>query len=105
MKTNIERCVRCKLSKTPLPQPAPLRPLETPSGPNQRVHMDLFGPLRTSTGGNKLICVITDAFTKWAEIGAIENKEAQTVARFFFERWILRFSSPRQLVTDQGKEF
>jgi hypothetical protein len=31
---------------------------------------------------------MTDAFTKYAEICAIPNKEASTVARELFEKWI-----------------
>ena len=55
--------------------------------PNERIHMDLFGPLKTrSASGNKLIQVITDAFTKHTELVPLLNKEASTVARAFFER-------------------
>ena len=47
--------------------------------------MDLFGPLKTrSASGNKLILVITDAFTKYTELVPLLNKEASTMARAFF---------------------
>jgi hypothetical protein len=42
---------------------------------------------------------MTNTFTKYAEICAIPNKEASTVAREFFEKWIYRFGC------DNGKEF
>ena len=43
--------------------------------------MDLFGPLKTRlVSGNKLILVITDAFTKYTELVPLHNKEASTVA-------------------------
>ena len=54
---------------------------------NERVHMDLFGPLKAnSPAGNKYIMVITDAFSKYTELVPIHNKEAATVARAFFEK-------------------
>ena len=48
---------------------------------------------------------MTDAFTKYAEMVAITNKESFTVASAIFERWICRFGVPLEIVTDQGKEF
>ena len=68
--------------------------------------MDLFGPLKTrSASGNKLILVITDAFTKYTELVPLLNKEASTVARAFFERWICRFGVPTVIISDRGKEY
>ena len=101
----IKKCGRCQTAKSLQPPPAPLQSLPTCVEPNERVHLDLLGPLKTSTAGNKYIFVITDAFTKYAEVIALENKEAETIARGFFERWICRFSVPRMIITDQGKEF
>jgi hypothetical protein len=56
-------------------KPIPLQPLPTTDQPNQRIHIDLFGPLKTSAQGNKMVLVMTDAFTKYAEAIAIPNKE------------------------------
>ncbi len=101
----IKQCGRCQMSKAVAPPPAPLKSMPIPDVPNERVHLDLFGPLATSDSGNKHILVMTDAFTKYTELAALEDKSATTVARAFLERWIFRFSSPRTVVTDQGKEF
>ena len=48
---------------------------------------------------------MTDAFSKYAEIVAIPNKEAETFAMEFFEKWICRYRVPFQIHTDGGKEF
>jgi hypothetical protein len=101
----IKACTTCQRSKATMPKSAPLQPMPTCDEPNMRVHVDLFGPLKTSEAGNKYIMVMTDAFTKYVELAAIETKEAHVVARAFFERWICRFSAPEMLITDQGKEF
>jgi hypothetical protein len=45
--------------------------------------MDLFGPFKTSDMGNKYVLTIKDAFTKYAEIWAIPNKEAETVVIWY----------------------
>jgi hypothetical protein len=67
--------------------------------------MDLLGPLATAEEGNKYIIVITDAWSKYAEIGAIKNKKAETVARAFVDLWVANHGTPELVVTDRGKEF
>jgi transposase InsO family protein len=102
----VRTCPICQESKNPKQTlKVPLRPLEVLDRPNVRIHCDLFGPARTSDRGNKFILVMTDAFTKYAELVAIPDKEAATVAKAIMERWICRFSSPKTIVTDQGREF
>ena len=44
-------------------------------------------------------------FTKWAEAYPICNQEAVTVATVFVNEFISRFGTPRQLHTDQGRNF
>ena len=64
---------------------APLQSLATAREPNEQVHMDLFSPLKTRSAlGNKLILVITDAFTKYTEFVPDLNKEVSTIGRAFF---------------------
>jgi len=69
------------------------------------MHADLFGPLIASGRQKKYILCMTDAFTKYAELVALENKEAPTVAEAIFTNWICRFGVPLDIVTDRGTEF
>jgi hypothetical protein len=62
--------------------------------------MDLFGPCKTSDMGNKYILTITDALTKYSEIVAIPNKEAETVADAVFTKWVCRYGCPAIIHTD-----
>jgi putative transposase len=105
LQKEIENCHQCQTRRKDDTAKAHLRPLPIPSEPNQRIHADLFGPLKTSEKGKKFILVITDAFTKYVELVATENKEADTIANHIFNNWICRFGIPVELVTDQGKEF
>jgi transposase InsO family protein len=61
--------------------------------------------LKTTSSGHKYVMVITDGFTKFCEVAAIPHKSATVVARTLFERWIVRYSAPESIVSDQGKEF
>jgi hypothetical protein len=102
----IKNCHKCQIRR---PQsnhsPALLTPLPQGTEPNQRVHADLFGPLRASDNRKKYILCMTDAFTKYVELVALENKEASTVTTAMFEKWFCRYGIPSELVTDGGKEF
>lgn len=106
IKEHIKHCDVCQTIRPyNHPHKAPLQPLAQPSNPNHRIHIDLFGPLITSERNKKYVMVITDAFTKYVELVAIENKEAKTVADAIYVTWITRYSTPAEIVTDQGKEF
>jgi len=53
----------------------------------------------------KFVLCITDAFTKYAVVTAIQNKNAETVADTIFKEWFCKFGIPAQIHTDGGKEF
>ena len=102
---HINSCLQCQLRKNIKPKPVHLHPLPIVDQPNQRVHVDLFGPLKSSANQKKYILCITDAFTKHAEVIAIADKQAETVAFEIFTKWICRFGTPIQIHSDGGKEF
>jgi hypothetical protein len=103
---HIKGCRTCQSRrKDDRPQPHILSPLPQCSAPNQRVHLDLFGSLKTSESGKQFVLCMTDAFTKYVELVAIPNKEAATVGLQFFNKWICRYGTPLEITTDQGKEF
>jgi hypothetical protein len=103
---HLKACHRCQIQRTDdCPPPALLSSLPQPTEPNQCVHADLFGPLKTSDSGKKFILCMTDALTKYVELVPLHNKEADTVANAIFDKWYCRFGAPLDIVTHQGKEF
>lgn len=73
--------------------------------PLERVALDILGPLPESDCGNKYILVTGDYFSKWTEAFTIPNQEATTVARVLVEEFVARFGIPRQIHSDQGRNF
>ena len=73
--------------------------------PMERIAIDVMGPVPITDLGNKYILVISDYFTKWTESFAMPNKEAETVADVVVREFVSRFGVPRQLHTDQGRNF
>ncbi len=98
-----DKCQRTKKNKRPTTNFS--SPLPICSMPNQRVHMDLFGPLKTSGSSKKYMTCFTDAFSKFVELVAIPDKSATTVALAIFSRWLCRHGLPLDIVSDKGKEF
>jgi hypothetical protein len=109
MRQDIERhqnfCLRCQQRKKLTNKRTPLAPLPILDYPNLQIHADLFGPMLTADSNKKFVLCITDAFTKYAVVTAIANKEAETVADAIFKDWFAKFGIPAQIHTDRGKEF
>lgn len=101
----VKGCETCQLARTTKPAPAHLVPLQITTRPGERVHLDLFGPVLTSSGGNKFILVITDSFSKWTICVPIPNKSAEEVGKAYFERWLCMYGASEALVSDCGREF
>jgi hypothetical protein len=57
-------------------------------------------PIGPDAWGRKI-----DAFTKYAFVTVVENKEAETVAKAILSEWFCKFGIPAQIHTDGGKEF
>ena len=103
---HLARCEPCNIAGQK--QPAPntgTTPIPVPSEPNERVHADLFGPLKNKKGETRYILVVTDAMTKIVRLANIPDKSAETVASAMMDSWIAIFGVPRTILTDQGKEF
>jgi len=106
IKEHVRQCRVCKrCSNKGTTRPPPLRPIAAPEGPNCRIHVDLFGPLTGEDGRPKYVCVITDAFSKLVKLEVITSKDAETVAEAIVKGWIFVHGVPKQIITDQGREF
>ena len=104
----VQNCLTCNKSKNPpgfRKFHAPHQPLPLADRPGVRVHADLFGPIKASGTGKHYLLVITDAWSKYAEVAALQNKDAETVGNAIFDVWICRYGCPEQLVTDRGTDF
>ena len=88
---HLQQCVKCqKTKKEKRATTNFVSPLPQYTMPNQRIHMDLFGPLKTFQSGKQYIMVVTDAFTKYLELIAIPDKQGETVATALFTKWLCR---------------
>ena len=98
-------CSACVAKKGP--QRAPQAPLQIVSvgAPMERVAVDVAGPFPVSASGNRYVVVVIDYFTKWPEVFPLPNQEAVTIARALVDGFFSRFGVPRELHSDQGRNF
>ena len=104
IKQFVEKCSMCIKFKGHRVAVPPARQWPIAQEKFFRVHMDLIGPLPMSQCGNRFICVITDALTRYTFSDVLPDKRALTVAKSFV-KFINIFGCPRQLISDQGGEF
>ena len=104
VKDYVNNCSVCQVKRVSFLIPDKLHPLPI-CARFERIHIDLMGPFPASAEGHRYVVVAIDAFTKWAEVAAIPNKEAATVADFFLKDIITRHGLPQVVVCDNGTEF
>ena len=77
--------------------------------PFQVVGIDLIVKLpiipSNPKGATMNLLVMIDHYSKWTEIVALKTKKASDVQAAFINNWFLRYSAPRVIVSDCGKEF
>ncbi|UYV84720.1 hypothetical protein LAZ67_X003191 [Cordylochernes scorpioides] len=49
--------------------------------------------------------VVSSLYTSWMEVVPLPDMKSETVARAFYENWIVRFGAPHTVISDQGKQF
>ena len=101
----IQTCDICQRRKPLQPKAkAPLQ-IQTSGEPNERIAMDIIGPLIQTPSGNRYVLCITDYFSKYTQAIALPNQTAETVADRVTKHWLHVYGEPNEIHTDQGTNF
>ena len=70
-----------------------------------RWHMDIIGPLTTSSEGHRYILLCTDSMSRWIEAFPLVKQDSVTIARVLHNEIFCRYDAPRTLLSDRGRNF
>ena len=73
--------------------------------PFERKAMDVAGLFPVSNAGNRNVPAAMDYFSKWPEVYAITNQEANIITNVFVNNRVCRYGLPIELHSDQGRNF
>ena len=96
-------CAQANLSNT---SKIPLKSLPVPTAPLENLHMDILRIATPSKGANYILVIIC-AFSKYVIARALKRKTCKSVAKAFFQHYVLVFGLPKRLTItqDNGGEF
>ncbi len=102
----ISSCQQCtKFNIVRSKTPGHLKSFDPPTDVFQVLHMDFWGPVRTSAEGNRYVLVLTDNLSKYVIAKAMPNNTAQATAEFIMNEFIMVHGAPERLITDNGVHF
>ncbi|GJU31308.1 reverse transcriptase domain-containing protein [Tanacetum coccineum] len=67
--------------------------------------IDIAGPFPEGPGKVKFLIVAMDYFMKWIEAKAMATITGNQVKKFMWDNIVCRFDLPREIVSDNGKQF
>ena len=68
--------------------------------PFSHIRIDVMGPMPVILTGKRYIILAVDFFTKYPEAIAVEDADAQTVAKFLHTDIICRHGVPKEITSD-----
>lgn len=96
-------CQRNKLTRIRPKEEAVIT--DTPSEPNDKIALDIIGPLNLTKQGNQFILSIQDCLTKYLLLVPLADQKAESIINSLINHYIYIFSSPKHILTDQGQNF
>jgi len=107
IRDHIKSCIPClQNNHARRKPPGLLKPIKPPEGIWQLLTMDFHGPITPATKqGNKYIISLTDVLSKFVITRAVRDCTAATAARFVTEDVILKYGTPKCILTDNGTHF
>ena len=97
-------CPVCQETNKGPEKKAELMPFPPAKSFNERVHIDLLGPL-PNNNGYKYVVVMIDAYSRYMLLAPAQSKEMEQISQIFYTNWVCTFGACHKLVSDNGKEF
>lgn len=102
----IKNCEICQTNKLTRIRPREKAVItDTPDHPNEKIAMDIIGPLNLTANNNQYILSIQDTLTKYLMLIPIPDQKSETIINKLINEYIYIFSAPKIILTDQAPNF
>ena len=105
LKRRVANCGDCLVKKSKVKLRDGTHNPQRSGYPNQKIYIDLIGPLPTTTKMERYVLTVEDGFTRHANAYTLPNKQASTVARVLIDEYCSDYGFPESIHSDNGKEF
>ena len=103
---HIKSCPQCLRFKTQ-PEKAELNPVIA-TRPLELVHVDYLtieAPANSKSGKDVNVLIITDHFTRYAQVHITSSQKAPIVAKTLWDQFFVHYGFPEKILSDQGRNF
>ena len=97
-------CIQCQTAKIHRHQRAPVEEIPVPVRRFSHLHVDLVGPLHSSSNFTHILTIV-DRSTRWPEAIPLTDTSTSSCILALNTAWISRFGVPSTITTDQGSQF
>ena len=106
IKKYVQACPICQLQKTTRikNQAESILP-DIPLTPNEKLALDIFGPLPETQKGNRYILSIQDRLTRYAVLVPLQNESTNSIIEALIDHYIYTFGAPKAILSDKGSNF
>lgn len=102
----IVKCPTCQVAKHDrIDRKAPRAIVQTPSRRNEKIALDIVGPLPASKTGNIYILTLQDCLTKYVQAYPLPNQTTNAILDQLIKKYIPACGIPKSILTDQGRNF
>ena len=103
---HIKSCPRCLRFKTQ-PEKADLNPVIATRS-LELVHIDYLtieAPANSKSGKDVNVLIITDHFTRYAQVHITSSQKASLVAKTLWDQFFVHYGFPEKILSDRGRNF
>jgi hypothetical protein len=102
----IVNCPVCQISKHDrIDRTAPRTIVQTPEKRNEKIALDIVGPLPETENGNIYILTLQDCLTKLVQAYPLKDQKSESILKMLIKNYIPSFGIPKSILTDQGRNF